>query len=115
MMIDSDSDSDAEDAKRASADVAGSAYRESITSVDGFTRGPNGRVKFNKDTKKRRRENNEAEDVEMRDAEAGPSNKNKRKSEVRLGHEFKAKVTCFAMLVGLLVTDSLRLITESRR
>jgi ribosomal RNA-processing protein 12 len=95
MMIDSDSDSDAADVKPTGTDVAGSAYRESITSVDGFTRGPNGRVKFNKDTKKRRRENNEAEDVEMGDVEAGSrKNKtNKRKSEVKLGHEFKAKVT----------------------
>ena len=49
-------------------DVAGAAYKESLTSVDGFTRGPNGRVKFNKDTKKRRREN-EDEDVEMGEAQ----------------------------------------------
>lgn len=92
MIIDSDSDSDA-NAKDVGGDVAGSAYRESITSVDGFTRGPNGRVKFNKDTKKRRREH-EAEDVEMADGEAvsGKGRKNKRKSDVKLGHEFKAKV-----------------------
>ena len=45
-------------------DVAGAAYKESLTSVDGFTRGPNGRVKFNKDTKKRRREEGDGEDVE---------------------------------------------------
>jgi len=92
MIIDSDSDSDA-NAKGASADVAGSAYRENITSVDGFTRGLNGRVKFNKDTKKRRREHDEAEDVEMADGEAssGKGRKSKRKSDVKLGHEFKAK------------------------
>ena len=29
-------------------DVEGNAYRENLTSVDGFTRGPNGKVKFNK-------------------------------------------------------------------
>jgi hypothetical protein len=97
MLIDSDSDSNVRDVERAGTDIAGSAYRESITSVDGFTRGPNGRVKFNKDTKKRRRENNETEDLEMGDAEGGSakSKKNKRKSEVKLGHEFKAKVTYF--------------------
>jgi len=88
MMI--DSDSDAADGKPTTTNVAGSAYRESITSVDGFTRGPNGSVKFNKDTKKRRRENNEAEDVEM-DVEGGKSKNNKRKSDIKLGHEFKAK------------------------
>jgi ribosomal RNA-processing protein 12 len=109
MIIDFGSDSDAEmDVKRTGPDIAGSAYRESITSVDGFTRGPNGRVKFNKDTKKRRRENDEAEDVEM-DVEAGSgkNKKNKRKSEVKLGHEFKAKVTHFfnvSWYGGLLIT-----------
>lgn len=74
-------------------DVAGTAYRENITSVDGFTRGPGGRIKFNKDTKKRRHENMELEDIEMADADAASSGKkNKRRSEVKLGHEFKAKV-----------------------
>ncbi|CAL1707164.1 unnamed protein product [Somion occarium] len=72
-------------------DVAGRAYRESLTSADGFTRGPNGRVKFNKDTKKRRRENEDGEDVEMADAEASSGRKSKRKSDPKLGHEFKAK------------------------
>jgi ribosomal RNA-processing protein 12 len=95
MMI--DSDSDAADGKPTTTNVAGSAYRESITSVDGFTRGPNGRIKFNKDTKKRRRENNEAEDVEM-DVEGGKSKNNKRKSDIKLGHEFKAKVTLFRIV-----------------
>lgn len=95
-MIDSSSESDeAASNKRVGADVAGSAYRESITSVDGFTRGPNGRVKFNKDTKKRRRENEEIEDVEMGDAElaSGKNKKHKRKPDQKLGHEFKAKVS----------------------
>ncbi|KIJ68150.1 hypothetical protein HYDPIDRAFT_83324 [Hydnomerulius pinastri MD-312] len=89
-----ESDSDIEvSARKAAKDVAGSAYRESITSVDGFTRGPNGRIKFNKDTKKRRRENQDDEgDVEMADAEtAVDTKKNKRRSDVKLGHEFKAK------------------------
>ncbi|KAG6830460.1 hypothetical protein H0H92_000613 [Tricholoma furcatifolium] len=91
MIIDGEADSD--DDAEPSTDVAGTAYRESMTSVDGFTRGPNGRVKFHKDTKKRRREELEAEDVEMADGDAGPtaSKKNKRKAEPKLGHEFKAK------------------------
>lgn len=114
-MIDG-SDSEDEDAsanaKRAGADVAGSAYRESITSVDGFTRGPNGRVKFNKDTKKRRRENDEAEeDVEMADGDAGKGKKSKRKSDVKLGHEFKAKVIHNIGYLQRLLTSR----TESRR
>lgn len=92
MIID-EPDAGTAGADAASTDVAGTAYRESMTSVDGFTRGPSGRVKFNKDTKKRRRENDEAdvEDVEMADGE-GTNKKNKRRTEVKLGQEFKAKV-----------------------
>lgn len=92
MIID-EPDAETAGADAASTDVAGTAYRESMTSVDGFTRGPSGRVKFNKDTKKRRRENDEAdvEDVEMADGE-GTNKKNKRRTEVKLGQEFKAKV-----------------------
>lgn len=79
--------------RKAAKDVAGSAYRESMTSVDGFTRGPNGRIKFNKDTKKRRRENEDEDgDVEMADGAATATKKNKRPMEPKLGHEFKAKV-----------------------
>jgi ribosomal RNA-processing protein 12 len=95
MVIDGEN----EDAHIAAADdVAGAAYKESLTSVDGFTRGANGRVKFNKDTKKRRRAN-EGEgddgDVEMTDAiGSGISKSNKkRKKEAKLGQEFKAKVS----------------------
>jgi ribosomal RNA-processing protein 12 len=97
MVIDSDFDSDTEDTTLPGADVAGGAYHETVISVDGFTRRPNGQIKFNKDTKKRRRENDGVEDVEMGDVEpgSGKSKKNKRKSEVKLGHEFKAKVTPF--------------------
>lgn len=72
----------------------GDAYKESFTSVDGFTRGANGRVKFNKDTKKRRREEEEA-DVEMGEPKLEPSVKKSKKpdSDARLGNEFKAKVS----------------------
>ncbi|KAG6900495.1 hypothetical protein C0993_009805 [Termitomyces sp. T159_Od127] len=92
MIIDEEDGSDDRDVAP-SSDVAGTAYRESMTSVDGFTRGPNGRVKFNKDTKKRRREDLEAEDIEMADTETvtAASKRNKRKAEAKLGHEFKAK------------------------
>ncbi|KAF9812553.1 hypothetical protein IEO21_06143 [Rhodonia placenta] len=87
MVIDKD-DSDADGGEA----VADDAYRESITSADGFKRGQNGRIKFNKDTKKRRRENEADEDVEMADADAiSPGKKSKRKIEQKLGHEFRAK------------------------
>ncbi len=94
MIID---DSDEEEAGDAKTDVAGGAYRESLTSVDGFTRGANGRVKFNKDTKKRRREDGAVdEDIEMGDGDISTKvQKSKRKSDVKIGHEFKAKVWCF--------------------
>ena len=83
---------DEEDGDVAMEDVAGTAYKESLTSADGFTRGPNGRVKFNKDTKKRRREE-ETEDIEMADLEAAGGKKpEKKRAQPKLGQEFKAKV-----------------------
>jgi ribosomal RNA-processing protein 12 len=95
MIID-DGDSDDETGAtnpQRTEDVAGTAYRESLTSVDGFTRGLNGRVKFNKDTKKRRRD---AEDIDMADPDELIQNasgkKPRSKMEQKLGHEFKAKV-----------------------
>ncbi|KDQ57624.1 hypothetical protein JAAARDRAFT_35316 [Jaapia argillacea MUCL 33604] len=91
MIIDEKDDSDLDGGD----EIAGMAYRESMTSVDGFTRGPNGRVKFNKDTKKRRRDQQDVEpDVEMVDAETPAGSKKsqkQRKTEASLGHEFKAK------------------------
>jgi ribosomal RNA-processing protein 12 len=87
-MIFDESGSDSGDGAAAEEDVAGAAYREALTSADGFTRGPGGRIKFNKDTKKRRRENAaENEDVEMGEVESG-----KKRSKARIGHEFRAKV-----------------------
>ncbi|KAH9839369.1 ribosomal RNA-processing protein 12 [Rhodofomes roseus] len=86
MVIDEDEEAADEVA------AADDAYKESLTSADGFTRGPNGRIKFNKDTKKRRRENEEADaDVEMGEADAAGGKKNKRRTEAKLGQEFKAK------------------------
>jgi ribosomal RNA-processing protein 12 len=75
-------------------DVVGTAYRDSIRSIDGFSRGPNGRVKFNKDTKKRRREEleGETEDVEMGDVAANAGRRNKKHSPEKLGKEFRSKV-----------------------
>jgi len=77
-------------------DGAGTAYIESMISTDGFTRGPNGRVKFNKDTKKRRRAEAELEDSMDVDEPAAIGAKtatppNKKLREKKLGHEFKAK------------------------
>ncbi|KAK0485757.1 armadillo-type protein [Armillaria novae-zelandiae] len=90
LIIDDSDDDEADDAK---ADVAGEAYRESLTSVDGFKRGANGRVKFNKDTKKRRREDGAIdEDVEMGEGDISTKvQKSKRNSDMKIGHEFKAK------------------------
>ncbi len=89
-MVIEESDSDAVGV--AELDVAGTAYQEALTSVDGFTRRPGGRIKFNKDTKKRRRENAvEDEDIEMGETEPAKT-AGKKRSEVKLGHEFKAKV-----------------------
>jgi len=89
MLIAEDEDSDKD--QPAAEDVEGVAYRETLTSVDGFTRGQGGKVKFHKDTKKRRRENEEPDgDVEMADGTGAPP-KAKKKVEARFGHEFKAK------------------------
>jgi ribosomal RNA-processing protein 12 len=100
MVIDSDDDSDNDAAQPngpPAEDVAGNAYKESLTSVDGFTRGPNGRIKFNKDTKKRRRENEDMEDIEMADVAPPLSAKKQKKKadQPKLGHEFKAKASPF--------------------
>jgi ribosomal RNA-processing protein 12 len=101
-MVIEDSDEDDEVAVGGEA-VAGEAYKESMTSVDGFTRGPNGRIKFNKDTKKRRREEAETEDIEMGGVTVpSPGKKAKgKRQEPRLGAEFKAKVRDDSCLISL--------------
>ena len=80
--------------------MAGDAYRETLTSVDGFTRDARGRVKFHKDTKKRRRDADGAEngdgDVEMADGTLGAGGESrdkraKKNKPVKVGQEFKAK------------------------
>ena len=99
-------------------EIEGNAYKETLTSVDGFTRGPNGRIKFNKDTKKRRREEEQMEDVEMGDAEQVSTAKPKKakKQEPRLGHEFKAKVRSSCKSFPIVAdVQSRRLVEISRR
>lgn len=100
-----------EDEGEEDGEAADDVYKESLTSTDGFTRGPNGRVKFNKDTKKRRRENaDNDEDVEMGEADARGGKKSKRRTDVKLGHEFKAKVrpcnTCLISNLPMSRTES---------
>jgi ribosomal RNA-processing protein 12 len=95
MIIDESSEDEATGVQgtTAATDVAGTAYRESITAVDGFTRGSGGRVKFYKDTKKRRRENADVDDdVEMVDGDVRLHKTTKPKGNARFGHEYKAKV-----------------------
>jgi ribosomal RNA-processing protein 12 len=99
MIIDED-DADSDDPTTATTGdaIAGGAYHETLTSADGFTRGANGRIKFNKDTKKRRRDNADVEDVEMGSAATAtqgpsPGKKAKSRQEPRFGSEFKAKVS----------------------
>ncbi|KAJ1300373.1 hypothetical protein OPQ81_005192 [Rhizoctonia solani] len=95
MIFEESSD---EDHQEAGEDhIAGAAYREMLTSADGQTRDASGKVRFAKDTKKRRAAEREADDdVEMADAtETGltkesPKKKNKR-NVVKVGAEFKAK------------------------
>ncbi|KZO92603.1 NUC173-domain-containing protein [Calocera viscosa TUFC12733] len=75
----------------AAEDVEGNAYRETITSADGFTRGRRGEVRFNKNTKKRRAA--EDEDIEMVDADEPPKKKpfEDKKRPTKLGQEFRSK------------------------
>lgn len=120
MIIDADSDSEEAAVDAAVTDVAGTAYRESMVSVDGFTRGPNGKIKFHKDTKKRRREEETIQDVEMVDAEevtGSKPKKSKKKSEVSFGHEFKAKVCSFGQqtIIWKLMVRFRKLAVMSRR
>ena len=97
MIIDEDSDSDANagaaQSKSQPKYMDANLYKESLTSIDGFTRGPNGKIKFHKDTKKRRREEMSEDDVEMADAAAEEGvSKSKKRNQVKVGQEFKAKV-----------------------
>ena len=114
MIIDDDETND--ETAGVEEDVVGTAYRDSTRSVDGFSRGPGGRVKFNKDTKKRRREEleGETEDIEMGDVTANAGRKSKKHSPEKLGKEFRSKVRAYnhAHPITARVTDRS---TESRR
>ncbi|KAF5325080.1 hypothetical protein D9619_009645 [Psilocybe cf. subviscida] len=88
MIID-DRDSDDEAAKNA-AQPSRHPFREDLTSVDGFTRGANGKTKLNEDSKKRRREENATMDTGMSDVEP-MTTKAKEKDESEFRHGFKSK------------------------
>ncbi|CAE6500168.1 unnamed protein product [Rhizoctonia solani] len=96
IIVEESSDEDEEGAY--ADDIAGAAYREMLTSADGHTRDASGKVRFAKDTKKRRAAERDAadDDVEMADgteaslAKESPKKKNKR-NVVKVGAEFKAK------------------------
>ena len=97
MIIDEDnSDEEVSQSAHKPEYMDANSYKESLTSVHGFTRGLNGRIKFHKDTKKRRREEMSEDDVEMADTtleEVVSKSKNeKKRNEIRVGQEFKAKV-----------------------
>jgi len=90
MIIDEEESSDEEE-EEAEEDVAGTAYQEQMISADGFTRGPKGQVKFNKNTKKRRAEE-DAMDIDIDESKpASKQSKAKRQEVVKLGQEFKAR------------------------
>ncbi|KAH7335724.1 armadillo-type protein [Rhizoctonia solani] len=96
IIVEESSDEDDEGAQ--TDDVAGAAYREMLTSTDGHTRDTSGKVRFAKDTKKRRAAEREDadDDVEMADgtetrpAKESPKKKNKR-NVLKIGAEFQAK------------------------
>jgi ribosomal RNA-processing protein 12 len=68
MIIDDDSpDKGASQSKTQVEYTDASLCKESLTSVNGFTRGPNGRIKFHKDMKKGRCEEMSGDDVGMAD------------------------------------------------
>ncbi|KDQ21665.1 hypothetical protein BOTBODRAFT_26095 [Botryobasidium botryosum FD-172 SS1] len=91
MIIDESSDEEEEEEEEEEEDVVGTAYQEQMTSADGFTRGPKGQVKFNKNTKKRRAEE-DAMDIDVEESKPAPKqSKAKRQEVVKLGQEFKAK------------------------
>jgi ribosomal RNA-processing protein 12 len=92
MIIDEDENSE-EAGNNPAANEAGAAYKELLTSADGYIKGPNGRIKFHRDTKKRRREAEDDGDVEMGDSTPlARTKKTNPATRARIGQEFKAKV-----------------------
>jgi ribosomal RNA-processing protein 12 len=110
IVADSDSDLDVaviEGKKRPSLNdaLAGAAYKETLVSVDGFRRNPNGTIKFHKDTKKQRKEEIDMDvDMDM-DPEDAAGNKRSgvgpqrtpKKKPAKIGQEFKAKVSILSL------------------
>ena len=94
MIIgDDNSDEEVSQSRHRPEYMDANSYKESLTSVNGFTRGLNGRIKFHKDTKKRRREEMSEDDVEMADTAVDEVvSKSKKRNEIKVGQEFKAKV-----------------------
>ena len=115
-MIIEDGDGADDETMEVEEDVVGTAYRDSIRSIDGFSRGPNGRVKFNKDTKKRRREEleGETEDIEMGDVTVNTGRKSKKNSPEKVGKEFRSRVRPYNHAHHIITRLTYRL-TESRR
>jgi ribosomal RNA-processing protein 12 len=120
MIIDDEKEESAKapsSSKAAYDEVEGKAYLEQMIAVDGFTRGPDGKVKFNKNTKKRRAEEALADfdDADMADATRN-AKKSKKKEPIRLGQEFKAKVyspSCFQIHPLLLMIAFNRMLAET--
>jgi ribosomal RNA-processing protein 12 len=101
MIIDDDnSDSDAPHLKSKAEYIDANLYKESLTSVDGFTRTSHGKVKFHKDTKKRRREEMSEDDVEMADIALDEmASMPKKRNQLKIGQKFKAKACCIQLFL----------------
>lgn len=95
-------DSDDEGAATSQADaraVSGGAFISAMTSTDGATRDAKGALKFNKNTKRAREAEKEAEAMELdelvgdKDRIREKLKKKAKKEVIRLGEEFRSKVS----------------------
>ena len=76
--------------RRLSLNTPMRALYEGLRYVNGFTRGPNGKVKFHKDTEKRRREEMSEDGVDKADtALEERASKSKKRNEVKVGQQFQ--------------------------
>ena len=73
--------------------VEGEAYMDQMISADGFSRTATGAVKFHKDTKKRRAMEMDQGDDDEPKSTSLKDIKGRRPRVVKLGREFKAKVS----------------------
>lgn len=98
---------DSEDETSTPADT-GNAYLSALTSTDGATRDAKGGLKFNKNTKRGREAEREAEAMELdelvgdKDRIREKLKKKAKKEVVRLGEEFRSKVCSFALDFALI-------------